>query len=262
MGILGCGYNCENRLDERLKPWFNLSKKYNLIFSFVSARFKEYESLDIINDNTITANKLQDYYNNGLIQYLSIPDESLSEHEARNLALRPLLDNNCNIVWLLDLSDEYYTERQIENIIEYINKEDNKFYTWLSIPFKNYVFSESTYVTDFAPPRIFRVKPDYKHELYRFYFDNDVDYEVKTEGSLYNYKFLSNKTVPRNILNGGVKHLTWLDNEISHSKILYHEQHFKSGFGCSYKWEDGHLKFNENYYNKLGIPLPEVFKDE
>jgi hypothetical protein len=261
IGILGCGYACDDKLGERLKPWFNTAENKDLVFSFVSVKFKEYEDLNINQDNSKTVELLERYQNINYIQFLEAPKMAMLESEARNIALKHLLDEKCDIIWLLDLSDEYYTEHQIEKIIEYINREDNKFYDWVRIPFKNYIFSGKEWIAGFCPPRIFRVNPRPNQSLYNFYFDNDVIYEDKEKGELLNYQLFSSKSIPASFLDGGVKHLTWLDNENSYNKVLYHEQHFKSGYGCSYKWENGHLKFNEEYYNRLNIPIPEVYID-
>ena len=263
-GILCCGYACDKDLDKVMSPWFNLSKKYNFVFSFVNARFKEYEELNINQNNTKTLQKLLGYIQDKKVNYLESPSVALYEHEARNLALNHLLHEKVDFVWLLDLSDEFYTEGQIEKIIEYINRRDNYLYCWFSIPFKNYIFSGKEYIKGFCPPRIFRrtVGDMVCLEIDRFYFDNDILYKVVNDFySERSYKILSNKSIPDFQLNGGVCHVTWLDNETSHQKVLYHEKHFKHGAGCSYKWENGHLSFNENYYNRLGIPIPEVYKD-
>ena len=262
IGLLVCGYNCHNNLDDRMNSWFKLSKENNITISFVSARFKEYEELNINQNNTKTTQKLLEYFHNGKIQFLEIPDKSLLEHEARNLALSHLKYEKCDLIWLLDASDEYYTEDNILKILEYIKRGDNFFYYWFSIPFKNYVFNEKTWISGFCPPRIFRCKfGDTTHcELDKFYFDNDVQYKLTGDclNNVISYKSLPNKKIPDSFLLNGIKHLTWLDNEISHQKVLYQEKHFGV---CSYKWENGHLKFNEEYYNRLNITIPDIKKD-
>lgn len=258
IGILCCGFSCHEKLDERMLPWFFLSKEFNLVFSVISCRFKEYEELNINQDNTTTRLYLENLYDDGKIQYLRIPDESLSEAEARNLALKPLLDNSCDYVWLLDLSDEYYTELQIRNIINYIQKEE--FVTWFSIPFKNYVFDEKQWIGGFCPPRIFKVNNSILCRLKKCYWDNDFEYDIGS-GISVSYKNLSNKSIPLNLINNGVKHLTWLHSN-GKNKVAYQEKHFGVG-NCSYKWnnKENKLEFNLDYYKKHNIPLPTVYID-
>lgn len=264
IGVLGCGFSCENELDERLYPWFDLSKALDLKFSFISARFREYEELDIYQDNTLMADKLKQYYDNGNIQYLRIPEESLNEAEARNLALKPLLENGCDLIWLLDLEDEYYTKKDIINIIDFVRKEDNQYIAWMGINFKNYVGDDKHWVDGFCPPRLFRTNFG-NSRLDSFIYDNDVVYKNKDfPSNVINYKHLPTKNVAKSW--AFIKHLTWQSNEKSKNKILYHEKHFGPplGFGCSYKWDDDKncLTFNQEYYKLLKIPTPEIFKDE
>ena len=260
-GILCAAYSCADSLDEVMAPWFSLSKKYDFVISVVSARFKEYEDLGIEQNNGMTIKKLGEYVQDKKIQYLEVPDKSLMEHEARNLALNHISQSDCDIVWILDGSDEYYIEEQIEKIIEYINNEDNQFYAWFSIPFKNYIFSGKEWVDGFCPPRIFKHKFTVAR-LSSFDWDNDTVYTLNgvPYSPVHSYRELPHKSIPKILIGGGIRHLTWLDNEKSHQKVIYQEKHFNGT--CSYKWEDGHLRFNDNYYKKSGQSLPIIYKDE
>ena len=107
IGILGCGYRCHDKLDERLESWFSLQTKYNMVFSFVSAQFKEYSEMGEEYNNEETELILKQYLQ---LKYLEISDKPLVEADVRNLALKHLLNEKCDIIWLLDLSDEFYTE--------------------------------------------------------------------------------------------------------------------------------------------------------
>ena len=42
-------------------------------------------------------------------------------------------------------------------------------------------------------------------------------------------------------------------------KVAYGEKHFAKGAGCSFKWGEKGLEWNEDYYKKLGIQKPELF---
>lgn len=262
VGILGCGFCCEKDLDTRLNTWIPFHQNLDIIFSIVSARFKEYEGLNIHQDNTNTSKLLKEYYKHGNIQYLHLPEKSLTEADSRDLALQDLLKNNVDLIWLLDLSDEYYTESQIEKILEYIETGDNKLYTWYSIPFKNYIFDGKQWIDGFCPPRIFRVKTqNYTSDavLNNCYWDNDFNYK-SSSGRLISYKSFPEKKIPSNIINGGVKHLTWLHSN-GEEKVKYQMKHFGD---CSYKWnqEKKELEFNLDFYRKNGLELPKINKDE
>ena len=264
IGVLGCGYQCEKELDERLNPWFNLADRYNFIFSFVSVQFKEYANLGYKYDNSETEQKLIYYQGQDLIQYTYFSTIPLIESDARDKALEPLLKENCDLIWLLDLSDEYYTETQIRDIINYIQKEE--FIDWFSIPMRNYIFLGKEWISGFCPPRIWRVniiKDTYnKFRLSKFYWDNDVVYtcSMSKPDIEKSYKEFSNKSVPKNLINDGIKHLTWLHSN-GQQKYEYQMKHFGH---CGYKWnyDTNQLEFNKEFHEKNNIPIPEVFKDE
>ena len=262
IGILGCGFACNNKLDERLNPWFNVAKELNIVFSFVSARFIEYEKLGIKQDNRITKNILLDYKNLGQLQYLECPETTLSEAEARDLALQHLLKENCDLTYLLDLSDEFYTEQQIKNIFNFINKEDNQYVAWFSTPMKNYIFDGTQqWVDGFSPPRCFKTVFG-SSKLTRVYFDNDMEY-TSGLGQKIDYKFLPTRQIPKHLINKGIKHITWT-HENGKLKEKYQRQHFSNNL-CSYKFNEKTQKLEfdiDGYYKKLNIPVPEVHADE
>lgn len=257
IGVLGCGYACEKNLDKRLNPWFNLEEEYNIVFSFVSGRFKEYEDLNINQDNTKTCLLLKEYLYKGLIKYLEIPKEPLNEAETRNCALVPLLADDCDLIYLLDLSDEYYTEKQIINIFNYINREDNEFIAYFNTNFRNYIFSGKEWIDGFCPPRAFRVNYG-ALKLDSFYFDNDARY-INGQNKFIDYKILPNNEISKKL--AWIKHLTWT-HENGRDKEIYQRRHFNNI--CSYKFnnETNKLEFDiDGYYKKFNIPVPEVYKD-
>jgi hypothetical protein len=267
IGILGCGYACDEGLNERLETWFEYvnsafgfvlggKPKEEFVFSFVSAKFKEYDDLDIKQDNTKTIQKLSQYIQEKKIQYLEVPDKSLLEHQARNLALNHLLEEGCDWVFLLDLSDEFYTQENISKILSYINREDNKFYYWFSIPMKNYIFSGKEWIAGFCPPRVFRTKLQ-NTIIDKCFWDNDIQY--KNEKNIIDYRVLPSRSIPLNQINGGIRHMTWLHTN-GEFKEKYQRKHF-NGI-CSYKFnkEKGLLEFDSDYYKDK--PLPIIYKDE
>lgn len=267
MGVIFCCYGNPEYVKDCILPWINLKQKYNIKIAAVHGQFKEYHDMGIPDDDKDTMFKLMRIYNTGLIDHLFIKsiDEGIggevykTESELRDECLQALLKDGVDYVWLLDL-DEFYTEKQIETIIEYINREDNLFYTWFSIPFKNYLFDGKQWVSGFCPPRIFRAN-NYNnlYKLDKFYWDNDIQYLGYLDTVDISYKDLPNKSIPENLLSQGIKHLTWLHSN-GEKKCAYQEKHF-NGI-CSYKFdkEKGELYLNPDYYKDK--PYPTIHKDE
>lgn len=247
IGILGCGYNCAEDLNKRLGPWFQASVNNNLIFSFVSCPFEHFNLFD----NSNTLNILNDLKQKKVIQYLYTSDSKFSESVSRNHALQPLLQESVDYIWLLDLSDEYYTLENINKIINYV--QNNDLYDWFSINFKNYIFDGNEWVDNFCPPRIF--KNTLQKSIKHFYWDNDILYT--SDGVEITYKSLSECKIPKNVAH--IKHMTWLHSN-GKEKYEYQIKHFGE---CSYKWnyETEKLEFNEDFYRKISIPLPLIHKD-
>lgn len=247
IGILGCGYNCSDDLNSRLEPWFEASINNNLIFSFVSCPFEHFQLFNNLN----TLNLLNALKQKNLIKYLYTSDNQVSESVARNYALKPLLEESVDYIWLLDLSDEYYKFEEINQIISYV--KNNNLYDWFSINFKNYIFDGNEWVDDFCPPRIF--KNVFPKKIKNFYWDNDIVYEYNNIEI--NYKSLSECKIPKNIAH--IKHMTWLHSN-GKNKYEYQMKHFGE---CSYRWnyEINKLEFNKDFFDKKSILPPIVYKD-
>lgn len=247
IGLLVCGYDCADSFKEVLKPWIQLKEKYNIIISFVHCKFKEYND---INNKDVNV----DYDLNG-INYFFAPNEPLIEIEVRSLALKPLLDDNVDYIWQLDL-DEYYTVENIENIINFIYKD--KFIPSYKISFKNYVFDASTYLEEpFTPHRIFKTRLG-NFKLNKFIDDNLINY--LSDGMVQmDARAIACKIIPPEVAY--IKHVTWLNNEKSRQKVEYHKKHFSDGL-CSYSWDekDG-LIFNKDFFKLRNLPMPKTLKD-
>jgi hypothetical protein len=266
IGIVFCAYGNSEYVEPCLKNWIKLKDQYSITIAAVHSQFKEYHDMEVPDHDFETLSKLAKLNGDKIIDYLWVNNTYNGwsnpiypvESEARNYPLFYLLNKKVNYIWLLDL-DEFYTEKDIINIIDYIKKEDNEFYTWFSINFKNYIFDGKQWVDGFCPPRIFKVESN-NHKLLKFYWDNDMIYQdLLTNSLIRSYKDLVHKEIPRNIVNGGIKHLTWL-NFNGKEKVQYQRKHF--GY-CSYSWNDetNQLEFDLNYYNKLGISIPNVYND-
>lgn len=273
IGFLLCGFECDEYIDRVLAPWLELKSQSNnsgdeFVFSCVYGQFKEYA--EMFGQKTVKKPKWAKKYS-GLINNFVLTETPDSEANHRNLALKYLQDQKCDIIWLLDIQDEIYTVDGIKNIINFIKM--NNYYCWYSVSLKNYVFDEKTYLLDpFTPPRIFRTSFN-GYKLVKFSFDNDPIYQNYNQDDLpgINYQFdstrytsykqFSNTIIPTNI-GGTIRHFTWLNNEKSKNKIKYHHQHFGPGV-CSFKWneQENKVEFNELYYRSLGQFVPFVGTD-
>jgi len=264
IGCLATGFDCSENIDKVLEAWNALKQDktfgHELVFSVVYGQFAEYAEL--FGKQEVKKPEWTEKYSD-LIDYFTLCEPD-SEANHRNLALKPLLDQNCDVIWLLDIQDEFYTVKNIKDIIGYILM--NSYYCWYSVSLKNYVFDDKTFLLDpFTPPRIFKTSYN-GFKFKKFAFDNDPVYidQNKTDlpGVNYDYdstryisyKQFSNIVIPQNVCF--CKHLTWLNNEKSKRKILYQNSHFRGI--CGYKWNDkeNKLEFNELYYRSIGQFIP------
>ena len=260
IGVLGCGYNCHEGLEERLNPWFNFAKENNVVFSFVSAQFLEYSKLGYdTKNNAETKAKILELFLDGRIQHYYATETPQSEANARNEALRPLIEDCCDIIWLLDLSDEYYTESNIQKIYGHVFTAEDRI-AWWSINFKNYIFDGKQWIDGFCPPRIFRNTIDYgDFRISSFYYDNDITYKYSRDSKIViPYKYFPNEQIPKKLAH--IKHMTWLHSN-GKDKVKYQLAHFGH---CSYKWneEKNELEFDLDFYRKNDMKLPIINKDE
>lgn len=248
-GILFCAYNNEETIKESLKPWLN---REDCVVSVCSSPFKEYKDLNQLKDKTQEILQAT-----GGIDHLWLNNSfEYDEAYVRNKALRPLIQEDCDYIWIVD-GDEIYSKEQIDSIIKYVKKEE--FVTWFSVCFKNYVFDRHSYYLGFKPPRIFKsFTSDYF--LNEFYFDNDISYKHRKTRDIIQYKQLSFKEIPQKVAL--IDHITWLSNETSRLKVEYQFRHFGHGM-CSYKWnyEENCLEFNDDFYRKTGQPKPKIFQE-
>lgn len=255
IGLLITAFECEDELDEVLKPWIkyrNLGKD-ELIISVNSVQFKEWAEL-YPNNNQNTINKLYTLKHiDKVIDFVSTSEIPLTEWDARNLALKPLLDEKCDYVILLD-SDEHYSLKDIENICNYIQKDP--FIALYKIKMRNLVFDNSRYTLDFCPSRVWKTNLT-NYTLSHFTFDNDCAYRGILTRDIKFDKDFPCKAIPNVLPN----HHSWNDLERSKKKIAYQKVHFSHGAGCSFKISDdgARLEWDESYFKKTGQIKPEVF---
>jgi hypothetical protein len=244
-GIIYCGYNTEDYVLESIEPFL---KRDNHVVSAVSVPFKEYKGIDTLKDHT--TDLLRELVEQRRLKYLVDTPEYISEPEARNYALFYLTKYDLDYIWLVD-SDEFYTERDIEEIEKYVESSDKNLF---KISLRNFVFDKDHYLEEpFCPPRIFKTKiNDYR--LAQFIWDNDIAYGKDGEFVLHSeVEALTN--IPEGVAL--IKHYSWLNDRIGKRKVEYQHRHFGA---CSYKWnyQTHSLEFDEEYYKKIGEPIPKV----
>jgi hypothetical protein len=252
-GIIYCGFNTEDYILKSIEPFLN---RENYFVSAVSVPFKEYKDIDELEDNS--TNILRELVNQGRLQYLVDEPKYILELEARNLALENLVKHNVDYIWLVD-SDEFYTEKDIQKIEDYVESSNKNLF---KISLKNHVFDKEHYIEEpFQPPRIFKCKIDIANSLYpfilnQFYWDNDICYSCF--GNLVRYDKIEELTIiPEEI--AFVSHFTWLNDKIGKRKVAYQHKHFGH---CGYRWnkDSETLEFDEDFHRINNIPIPKIKK--
>jgi hypothetical protein len=249
VGVIFAVYNCSDYVEKCVSPWFKLKENHDIITTVTSGRFKDYIELGIPNKNTETLQKLVQWN----FDFLSIThgERLLDEDSSRNLCLNFLKPFNCDLIWLVD-GDEFYTELQIESILEYIkNTPDKEAYSiWL----KNYTIKYPLF-TNWKRPSI------YRNRLYggisRFYFDSYFMYNDEIHG----IKDVLVEEIPKS--TAFVEHYTWLETEATKDKIHYQNMRYTGiqnenpeGCRCSFEFDEDGLKFSESFFLCRGVPIP------
>ena len=262
IGVVFCAYGIPEYVEQSIKPWVELKKEYPVFIAAVHGQFKEYHEMGIEDNDKETQLILLDKLHKGDIDYVYIQNAPnnpnkiyQTEAQIRDKGVQWLLEQKVDYIWLWDL-DEETTVEEIKKAINFIQKND--LIAWFRTYYKNLVFDEKHYI-DFCPPRIFKVNYDNIYKFKRIIYDNDAEYHGIITRDILSYQQLPALTIPRSIFNP--VHFSWLNNERSHQKILYAEKRWSppNGNGCSFKWENGHLQFNAEYYKRIGQPIPEVF---
>lgn len=239
VGILGAFYNCAKDVPTVLSPF--LERGFTI--SACNIQFSEfgpppdtetYDALMSLRYDTICVN---------------VSPVPMKEHEARSMAMKYLLEEDVDYVWILD-GDEFYTKEEVDAIVKFLSTQPLDSETYYSIAFKNYVFDGKTWIHGFRPPRIFSNR--IKGGLSRFYWDNDVVYK---DGSA--YSTLTETKISESVAH--VRHMTWLHSN-GKEKVKYQLKHFGE---CSYRWDEKEnlLKFDEMFYARQGKRIPELNHD-
>ena len=247
IGLILAQNNEIKYLSDCLQNWISWREHNPLVIAVLDVCFQE-NSGGNSTDGSIQL--LKQYKHDNKIDFFEILPPGLKEHEARNVALKYLLDAGVEIVWLLG-SDEIYSYEEINNAIKYVKKEE--FITWFRIEFKNLVFDDKHYIKGFNPGRIFRTNQN-KLKIKEMYYDDDFLY---TDGiNNIDYKNLSHKQIPIHLCNP--LHYTWLDDDRSKKKWEYQIKRWGKN-GCSFFYENEKIVFNKEFYKKNNISLPEIY---
>ncbi len=247
IGILGCFYDCAEDIDDVLEPWKRVKEEsysHELLISSIHCQFKEYADMGIPNYDGHTAAKIAENKTIDLPFTSMVP---LTEAQARSLPLNFLLEQDVDAVWLLD-GDEFYTIKEINSIIKYV--EDNPDYYYYKINFKNYIFDGKKWIDGFCPNRIFWTNK--AHKIDKFYWDNDILYSNGSTQSSF-----PECEIPRDVAH--IRHMTWLHSN-GKKKTEYHAKHFGE---CSYKWneEKSEIELDLDYYKKHSKETPKINED-
>jgi autotransporter strand-loop-strand O-heptosyltransferase len=243
IGLLLTAYNCENYINPCLDPWVKLKEKHNIKIATNSGMFSDYKALGFENRNQGTLDKLNQYK---FDYFIKTDDQNLlDEDSSRNKCLNYLInEQHCDLIWILD-ADEIYKELEIENIINYVNKNDALYY---SVNFKNYLFTKD-YSSDYLPPRIFWTNKN--SGIKKFHFDNHITYNDNSVSEV-----LPHHEIPKDVAY--VDHYSWLaEDSRTKEKIIYQNKRFagEENAKCAFVWDDNYdcLIFNENFYQKRNL---------
>lgn len=260
IGVIFCGYNTADLLPMSLTPWIEARRGRlggnEFLICGVSCPFEGFDHGGSV-DNTTAL--LEDHRLHNDIDSLITSNCPVKETEARGDALRWLVARGVTHLWQVD-SDERYTERDILNIIAFV--EAQPYVITFKLSLRNLVFDEKHALAEpFTPMRIHKVHASGGYKASGFWDDNNVRYTRPWIGagegvppSVGDIEFAS-MVVPAEIALP--LHYTWLANLRSKQKQEYQRRRWGA---CAFRWDEttDSLRFNETYYARRGLPLPEV----
>ena len=259
VGIIFAIYNCEEFVDNCLEPWLKLRDSHNLILTCTSGRFKPYQDIGIKDKNQKTISKL---VTKGLDFISTTAGENLiDEDSSRNICLDFLKPHKCDIIWLVD-GDEFYTEKQIIDILNYIdlNPEEEAFSLYL----KNYTTNYPYFTAPWSRPTL------YRNRLYggidNFYFDSYFRFADKK----HTIDDLHIKQIPKHI--SFIEHHSWVSREATTDKIKYQKVRYATYWDkksnttinvpkdgrCMCTSVDGEIFLSEKFHKIRGSIMPSL----
>lgn len=257
IGIIYVGFQCEDLIQRSLTPWTQArAERLGGVDWKIAAVSLPFDGFNHEGESMDDTHKiLRDCAMYGEIDHLIADTVPTKETDARGAALHWLVNKaEVDILWMVD-ADEEYSLADIHAILTFVRA--NSWVAWYRVSFKNMVFTEHQYLMEpFTPPRIHRVDVAGLKAAW-FWDDNNVAYKTIDPGRIRKDIELASLTIPETV--AFVPHLSWLNNERSRKKINY-QLNGRGWPECSFSWDDarGGLIFNESYYAKRGLPLPEV----
>lgn len=260
LGLIYTAYNTREYITRSLQPWidFRWSKKlradfldHEVVICAVNVAFVGFEN----GPEDGTRALLEDYREHGDIDYLITGPDNILEITARGMALRYLIDKECDTIIQWD-SDEIPMENQINGIIGFV--QANPFVAWFRLSYRNAYQTPDQYIAEpFTPPRIHRVQVD-GYRVHSFSADNDIQYGGTITRDIKHQSHFPSLTIPASVAH--IKHLTWLSDSRSRAKERY--QRTRWGV-CSFKWSEERqtIEFDSEYYAARGESLPKVLRD-
>jgi hypothetical protein len=209
IGCIFCAYNSDSLLTKSLSPWLGARRGRiggnDFLISAVSVPFESFneprtdDTLGVL-DRCLAAKSIDN---------LVLSEVPLKETEARGRALNWLVAQDVDVLIQAD-ADEFYTTEQIEKIFKFV--ESRPLVTWFRLSLKNFVFDESTYLTQpFTPPRIHRINaPGRNYRAAGFWDDNNVSYHGTITRDIKRDLDFSSVTIPSNIV--WINHMSWLND--------------------------------------------------
>ena len=232
IGIQILAYNCSNSFEKLIQPWVELKNQFDIKIWVGSGQFKEYAELGYKDLNHSTEVLLADLLLKGDIDYVFKPDKDnlLTDAGTRDKCIPWMKENDIDLMVQVD-ADEFYTQREVNNLIKYI--KDNPEPTIYNTIFKNVV--GDGIITDWARFSAGWIKrwggiKNYYFDMH-WWFNDDFDYRHSPGGV---------KDIPKSLVNP--YHYTWTNDmnttgpshikeKIEYQKRIYNE-------GCDYKWDE------------------------
>ena len=257
IGIIYTSYQMANYVDMSLNPWVSARSNrvdgHTYLIVAVSLPFEGFPLESSVDD---TESFLRNRLYRGDIDHLICQKTPLKETEARGLALKWLVGQNVDVLWMCD-GDERFTQSDISGAARFV--DDNPWVQWFRLPYRNLVFDEKHFLAEpFTPPRIHRVYAPGGYKVCNFWDDNNVLYNRPWMVDSPVIQDIAFSSMPIPTSSANPLHYTWLNNERSRKNIEYQTKSRK--WLCSYRWDEeaNQLRFNEPYFAARGLPLPEV----
>lgn len=263
IGVIYTAFNMADLVSTSLAPWVDAKRAaldgHTLKICAVSVPFDGFDHGDAADDGTQSLLATAKHWDQ--IDHAIIHGTPMREVDARGAALRWLVDAGCDTTIMVD-ADEIWQMGEISAVFAYV--KDHHYVAPFRLCYRNLVFDTKHALAEpFTPMRIHRVRLSGVYQDYRaagFWDDNNVYYQTANpinDNDAVRDIDLATMTVPPTV--ACPLHHSWLSNERSKRKIAY--QLVGRGWPeCSFRWNEttNQLAFNEDYYARRGLPLPEV----